>query len=66
MGRTYDEYKDWQAKYERENVVRKTFKFNKNTDKVILDKLDEIKESGGSQLGFVKQCILEHIERENG
>jgi len=53
-----------QEKYDAENAVRKTFKFNKNTDADILEALSK----ADNKLGFVKEAIrfyLAHREDFN-
>lgn len=46
-------------KYEKTNVIKKTFGFNKKIDADVLARLDEVP----SQLGYIKTLIRMDIER---
>ena len=49
-----------QAKYDQANTKKVLFKFNLNTDKDILERLEKV----GNKQGYVKRLIREDIERE--
>ena len=48
-----------QAKYDAENTRQVHLKLNRNTDKDVLDKLDEVP----SKQGYIKRLIREDLER---
>ena len=51
-----------QAKYDAENTRQVHLKLNRNTDKDVLDKLDEVP----SKQGYIKRLIREDLERKEG
>ena len=51
-----------QAKYDAENTRQVHLKLNRNTDKDVLDKLDEVP----SKQGYIKRLIREDLERTAG
>jgi hypothetical protein len=49
-----------QAKYDAENTRQVHLKLNRNTDKDVLDKLDEVP----SKQGYIKRLIREDLAKE--
>ncbi len=49
------------AKYERENITKMTFKFNKRTDADILEMLNRVP----NRQGYLKDLIRQDIERRS-
>lgn len=49
-----------QKKYDAENTRQVHLKLNRNTDKDVLDKLDEVL----SKQGYIKRLIREDLEKE--
>lgn len=63
MSKYYNEgQKIRQERYDKENTKGLYLKLCLNTDKDILDRLDEMKGSEGKQ-GYIKRLIREDIER---
>ena len=49
-----------QAKYDAENTRQVHLKLNRNTDKDVLDKLDEVP----SKQGYIKRLIRDDLRKE--
>jgi NADH:ubiquinone oxidoreductase subunit E len=49
-----------QAKYDAENTRQVHLKLNRNTDKDVLEKLDEVQ----SKQGYIKRLIREDLAKE--
>ena len=45
-----------------QNIVRYALQLNINYDKEIIDRIE--KERKNSMQGFIKRCIIEHMQRE--
>ena len=51
-----------QAKYDAENTRQVHLKLNRNTDKDVLERLDDVP----SKQGYIKRLIREDLERKEG